>query len=742
MQALIFADADPRLLRPITNDVPPAMLKLCGKPLIVRQLDWLASGICDSADGAADVHIKTGYRSHIIADWLQQQPHPLNPELSDQAAPPESPKNSPLSTLNSPLICLSGDTLPEGDIDALTAAHRRNKAVLTVCAASRHGLETDHANRLLAIRDPEVLLESGCWLVTAREGGVPAGMTLEIIEEFLTAGGVYIHETGQFKRITEPAGYLAAIRRVLERQSQEPLPEANFEIVHPVFIGEHVEIGAGAVIGPFTAIEDGGFIGCGANITGSVLLESVRIGEHAHIKDAAICHGASVRADTVLYENAVIGAGAVVGEKAVVSAGMRIWPDRTVPDGARINENIRYGGRRETVFEEIGGELAIGGEMGVELTPEFAARLGAAMGSAAVELYKRRDIKIAVGYIRYNPASVLALALSAGLLSTGCTVWDFGDCIPPQFDYLAGESAAVFGVMIGDGTVRLAAGGDRLHTGLHREVELRLRSGDVVRSGWNRMSGPVEMHGLRRTYTAALTALAGPLERSKADVRGAGEDSRLLLSMALAGAGCKTGEGMRLHLGPGGRRLSIFTEETGFLWPEQVMALNALIDLRQGLDLDVTDDAPQAIEKMAAQYGRAVRRHPPEQLPAGVYWARDGLMMAARILRYLAEQSLPGQSQMTPAVLAAALPPFAVSERNIFFSGDADETIRRLCEGLTAENTGGGVRISGEDGIILIHRPRSGQILRIRAEAERAEIAEEIGARAAKAATSQSGLVR
>lgn len=118
------------------------------------------------------------------------------------------------------------------------------------------------------------------------------------------------------------------------------------------------------------------------------------------------------------------------------------------------------------------------------------------------------------------------------------------------------------------------------------------------------------MSGMRQLYRQELISLAPDgLSGMKAEVRGSDLEPVKLLSSVLSTIGCAMDGGLRLHLGAGGRRLSVFDPVAGYVWPERVLAMNCLIELKTGGDLALPYDAPLAIDQLAASYGSQVKRY-------------------------------------------------------------------------------------------------------------------------------------
>lgn len=760
MKAVIMAGGEGTRLRPLTCDSPKPMAHLCGRPVLEYILDLLQEhDVLDAAvtmryiPSAITAHFGDGYRQMRLS--FSEEDKPLGTAGSVRLA-----VDSQWGGANDDVLIISGDALTDIDLSEACAFHKSRHAAATlivtrVADPREYGLAefdregritgflekpgwgqaaTDAANTGIYILSPEAL-ES-----------IPADTNFDFAKDLfplLLRDGLplYAYETKDYWcDIGDLTTYLTCQRDILEGRVKTNLPvkdgvcmaeepAGGYTLIPPVYIGKNVQIGAAAQIGPFAVLGDGCHIGNNAKVRGSVLLDGVYIGDRAALTGALVCHGASVRRGAALFEGAAVGEGAVIGEHAAVSPHVKIWPEKQVEAGTHLRENLREGGPAPGLFDDGG----LCGETGVELTPEFCARLGAAIGSQV------RGEKVAVGCSSDKAAAVMKMALTAGILSVGGLVWDFGPCIEPQFDYFVNFSLIRTGVYVSGGlkgAIRLlGAGGLPAARNTERSVEARLTGGDFSRVGWDTVREATNMTGMRQLYRQELISMAPDgLSGLSAQVRGSDYEPVRLLGEVLSTLGCGAESGPRFHLGAGGRRLSIYDPEAGYVWPERVLGVNCLLELEDGGDLALPYDAPVAIEEMAAHYGRKVRRYlscPVEgcdgearRLAANQPWVRDGLMQAVRLL------SRMKQYHVTLAELLGRLPDFAVTTRTIPCEGNPgrilrqlrDETPEAASDGAPAE--GARVRLRGGTG--LVRPTKAGKNLVLVAEASSAEIAEEV----------------
>jgi len=230
------------------------------------------------------------------------------------------------------------------------------------------------------------------------------------------------------------------------------------------------------------------------------------------------------------------------------------------------------------------------------------------------------------------------MALISGILSAGGLVWDFAGCIEPQFDYFVDFSMIRMGVYVSGGpkgSVRLVtAGGLPAGRSVERAVETRLSAGDFTRAGWDSLQLPTDMSGMGQLYRQELVSMAPEgLGGIRAEVRGSDHEPVKMLSAVLDTSAAWSADGIRLHLGAGGRRLSLFDPQAGYIWPERVLAISCYIAFTKREDVALPYDAPVAIEEMAKKHGCRVRRYlrcPDRRRRRGGAPAGDGPAVGAR----------------------------------------------------------------------------------------------------------------
>ncbi len=305
MRAVVLVGGHGTRLRPLTNDVPKAMLPIGGVPMIEHMVSHLAG------HGITEVVLSMGFLPDAFAEGYPDgtcagiplhyavEPEPLDTAGAIAFAATHAGIDA---DSHDSFLVQNGDVLTNLDIDALVAAH------LTV------GAEGTIA--LTAVDDP------------SRYGVVPtdsSGKVLGFVEKpapgqaptNLVNAGTYVLEPSVLGRIT------AGVRVSVERQVFPAMAADGTLYAH---LSEASWIDAGTpttylqanletLADPTSSVVDeSAQVAPGAAVERSVVLAGASIGENAVVKDSIIGPGAVVGASAHVAAHCVLGAGAVVAD--------------------------------------------------------------------------------------------------------------------------------------------------------------------------------------------------------------------------------------------------------------------------------------------------------------------------------------------------------------------------------------------------------------------------------------------
>ncbi len=184
-----------------------------------------------------------------------------------------------------------------------------------------------------------------------------------------------------------------------------------------VVIGDNCKIEAdtrivNTSIGSNVTIEEG------AVIIDSVLWDGIKIGRGASLHENVIGHKTEIGSGAHLAENVVVSDDCVIGRNATVKPNVKVWPHKIVDDGAVLASSLVWGQKwSKNIFSTYG----VTGLANIELSPDFAAKLGAAYGATL-----EKGSFVSTSRDAHKTSRMINRAVMTGILSTGVNVHDYG----------------------------------------------------------------------------------------------------------------------------------------------------------------------------------------------------------------------------------------------------------------------------------------------------------------------------
>src|ERR671937_264821 len=279
--------------------------------------------------------------------------------------------------LDDTFLVISGDALTDFDLGALIHYHRAKKSVATIT--------------LTHVPDP---LEYGV-VITESSGRIRRFLEKpswgEVISDTINTG-IYVLEP-------------EALRRFEKGQ-----PFDFSKDLFPQLLSEGARI-----VGP-TTIRSYGVVDAYASIDRSIVWRNSYVGDHAEVHGSIVGRQCSLKSRVMLEDGSVIGDHSVVGEGARVRAGVKVWPDKQIEAGAVLSSSLIWGAQgRRALF----GRFGVTGLVNIDLTAQFAARLGAAWGSALPQ-----GSTVTMNRDQHRASRMLKRALMGGIVGSGVHVAD------------------------------------------------------------------------------------------------------------------------------------------------------------------------------------------------------------------------------------------------------------------------------------------------------------------------------
>ena len=350
-------------LRPITYDVPKAMVPLRNQPFMGYMVDFLR------AAGLKGAVLSLGYLPDPIQEYFDQKDldgFSIDYAVEDTALGTAGGiKNAEGYLDGRPFVVVNGDVLSGMDLRVAINKHKESDALATIVLTSvedptAYGLvEVDHemlVHRFLekpaADEVTTNLVNAGIYVlepeVLAR---IPADREVSIEREifpYLQAERrLRAHVSSSYWRdIGTPKSYLAASQDVLSgavgaREGFDYLqvdPSTvlgkGVKVLPPVSIAADCVLEQGATVGGRSSLGRGCRIGQGAVVEGSILFDGAEVEAEAVVRGSIVGPEARVGQEDIVRGLSVLGARCVVGEGNVLDQGIRINPGVVLPPGS------------------------------------------------------------------------------------------------------------------------------------------------------------------------------------------------------------------------------------------------------------------------------------------------------------------------------------------------------------------------------------------------------------------------
>ncbi|HVR13683.1 MAG TPA: hypothetical protein VMS41_07875, partial [Gaiellaceae bacterium] len=188
------------------------------------------------------------------------------------------------------------------------------------------------------------------------------------------------------------------------------------QIEGPAYIGNYCRIAAGASVGSHSVLSNSVTLRERTRTTRSVIDASTHIGRSSLIEGAIVGRSCDIRGHVRIHEGVAIGDEVTIGAESVIMPGVRIYPYKDVESGSHITESVIWESRAST---RLFGTDGVAGLVNVDLTPEAAVRIAAALGTAL-----KRGVRVAASRESAPACRMIKRAMITGLTSAGLDVAD------------------------------------------------------------------------------------------------------------------------------------------------------------------------------------------------------------------------------------------------------------------------------------------------------------------------------
>jgi len=449
MKAVIMAGGEGTRLRPLTSNAPKPMLPLVNEPMmehIVRLLKrhgfdeivvtvaFMANNIRSYFGDGSDFGVRMVYATEET---------PLGTAGSVRNA---------IDELDERFLVISGDVLTDVDLTAIVKEHDEKQALATIGLVRvenplEFGIVITHDDGSI-----ERFLEKPSWGQVFSDT-INAGIFVLEPEIFdyieadrsvdfssdvfpaMLADGKPLYGAiaeGYWEDVGTLESYLSAHKDILDGRVRLEVPgfemgdgvhvgegaeiHPDATVVGPAVVGENCRIEAGVRLGPYTVLGTNVRVRANADLERVVVHDNSYLGESVRLRGAIIGRSCDLRRGVRGEEGVVLGDECFVGEHAVLASGVKVYPFKTVEQGAVINSSIVWESRGS---RSLFGRVGVAGLANVDITPELATRLAMAYVTTL-----KKDSTIITSRDSSRSARMLKRAMMAGANAAGVNVLD------------------------------------------------------------------------------------------------------------------------------------------------------------------------------------------------------------------------------------------------------------------------------------------------------------------------------
>ena len=450
VKAIIMAGGEGTRLRPLTCNRAKPMVPVLNKPVIDHTVSLL------KRHGITDIIISLFYLPENIQNYFADgQEWDVSIKYSVEETPlgTAGGVKQAMGRDTCTFIVLSGDGIIDFDISKILEFHREKKSPFTIVLnrvnkPTEYGIVITNEDGTI-----EKFLEKPSWSEVFSDTANTGMYLIEpsVINKFIPAGKKFDFSLDLFPILQENkipmygyiadgywcdvgnlTTYLEVGKDILEGLVKLDVPGLKLApniwggrdveihpdavIKGPILLGDFVKIKKGAEISDFSVIGDNCVIEESASVKKSIVLHSTIIGPKCELRGSIVGKRCVLEEGVSIYEGAVVSDDCRLGTGVEITAGTRVWPDKIIEQGARISSDLIWG---QIAQRSLFGSQGIEGTFNVKITPEFASKLGSALGA-----YLGKNSSAVISRDTTSAARLIKRAFTAGLLSMGVNVFD------------------------------------------------------------------------------------------------------------------------------------------------------------------------------------------------------------------------------------------------------------------------------------------------------------------------------
>ncbi len=424
-------------LRPLTSNIPKPMTPLLNKPILEHIIDLLKK------HNITDLIIILYYQSEIIKNYFKGGE---KFGVKIRYVKPDADYGTAGAVfcaephIKDTFIIISGDVVTDFDLTSGINFHSKKKSIATlILTHSKNPLQfgivlTDKESRIVKFYEKpswsEVFsdtINTGIYILDrdtlslipkSRPGNrqdidFSKDLFPYILKHRLPLFGCI--QNGYWRDVGSLDDYILTNMDALKHKI-ELSPQITRSISkNGNLISKNAKISRSAEISN-SVIGKGCTIGAKVKMKNCVLWNHTVIEENSRLTNSVLCNNVKIKQGSTIYDNVFIGDDVRIGSGAEIKPDVRIWPQKTIDANSVVTKNLVWEDRwKDSLFTDS----RITGLANIEITPQFAAKLGMTFGvfigvGSRVEISRDTD----------NISRMIKGSIISGLMSSGVAVTD------------------------------------------------------------------------------------------------------------------------------------------------------------------------------------------------------------------------------------------------------------------------------------------------------------------------------
>lgn len=475
MKAIVMAGGFGTRLRPLTINVPKPMVAVGNVPMMEHVVGLLAKY------GLTDVTSLLYFQPEYIMNHFGDGSGfgvKMNYRLPEEDLGTAGAVRYALGDSDEPVLIISGDLITDFDLGEAIRWHREKQAEATILLTHienppAYGIViTDDEGRIVRFLEKPTwgeafsdTINTGIYILEPSAFKlIPEGENFDFSQDLyplMLSEGMRLYgriTDGYWKDVGNVDEYYRVHRHIFDGKLKLDLKVPGMRVDEgQVFAGANVQLGEGVrfsgtvVLGNDVRIESGTklhncaighrcHVGHSCDLSDSIVWADTQIGSGSDFNGALVCAKVQIGKDVQLLDYAIVSDDCTIGDSATVKANCKIWPSKTVDEGAIVSSSLVWGEKwnRELITDSKVSGLAL-----TEITPEMAVRLGAAFGAtlgAGAAVVTSRDAS--------DISRLLRRSLMSGLLASGVNVSDLETRPVPVMRYALSKGQYDAGIYV------------------------------------------------------------------------------------------------------------------------------------------------------------------------------------------------------------------------------------------------------------------------------------------------------